>query len=57
MASYERVSRKNLRRNVTIKRAQQIGLRQKRKCKTQKGSSFLGNIVNLGRKALTSTGL
>ena len=57
MARYERVSRKNLRRNVTIKRAQQIGLRQKRKCKTQKGSSFLGNIVNLGRKALTSTGL
>ena len=56
MARYERVSRKNLRRNVTIKIAQQIGLRQ-RKCKTQKGSSFLGNIVNLGTKALTSTGL
>ena len=56
MARYERVSRKNLRRNVTIKIAQQIGLRQ-RKWKTQKGSSFLGNIVNLGTKALTSTGL
>ena len=54
---YERVSRKNLPRNVTIKRAQQIGPRRQRKCKTQKGGSLLGNIVNLGTKALTSTGL
>ena len=28
-----------------------------KKHKTQKGGSFLGNIVNLGLKALTSTGL
>ena len=57
MARYERVNRKNLPRNVTIKRAQQIGPRQQRKHKTQKSRSLLGNIVKLGTKALTSTGL
>ena len=57
VAKYERVCRKNLPRNVTIKRARQIGPRQQRKCKTQKGGSLLGNIVNLGSKVLTSTGL
>ena len=57
MARYEKVSRKNLPKNVTIKRAQQIGLRQQRKRKTQKSRSPLGNIVKLGTKALTSTGL
>ena len=48
VARYERVSRKNLPRNVTIKRAQQIGPRRQRKRKTQKAGSLLGNIVNLG---------
>ena len=57
MAIYERVSRKSLRRNVTIKRAQQTGRRRQRKRKTHKDSSLLGNIVNLETKALTSTGL
>ena len=57
VAKHERVSRKNLPRNVTIKTARQIGPRQQRKCKTQKGGSLLGNIVNLGSKVLTSTGL
>ena len=52
VARYERVSRKNLSRNVTIKRARHIGPKRQRKHKTQKG-----NIVNLGTKALTSTGL
>ena len=52
VARYERVSRKNLPRNVTIKRARHIGPKRQRKHKTQKG-----NIVNLGTKALTSTGL
>ena len=57
VAIYERVSRKSLRRNVTIKRAQQTGRRRQRKRKTHKDSSLLGNIVNLETKALTSTGL
>ena len=57
VARYERVSRKNLPRNVTIKRARQIGPKRQTKHKTQKGGSLLGNIVNLGTKALTSTGL
>ena len=55
VAKYEMVSRKNLPRNVIIKRAQQIGPRRQRKRKTLKGGSLLGNIVNLGAKALTST--
>ena len=57
VARYERLSRKNLPRNVTIKRARQIGPKRQRKHKTQKGGSLLGNIVNLGTKALASTGL
>ena len=57
MTRYERVSRKNLPRNVTIKRAWQTGLRWQRKRKTQKGDSLLGNIVNSGTKELNSTGL
>ena len=40
VARYERVSRKNLLRNVTIKKAQQIGPRRQRKCKTQKAAAF-----------------
>ena len=55
VAKYEMVSRKNLPRNVIIKRAQEIGPRRQRKRKTLKGSSLLGNIVNLGAKVLTST--
>ena len=48
VARYERVSRKNLPRNVTIKRARQIGPRRETKRKTQKAGSLLGSIVNLG---------
>ena len=54
-AKYKMVNRKNLSRNVTIKRAQQIGPRRQSKRKTLKGGSLLGSIVNLGAKALTST--
>ena len=57
LARYKRVSRKNLPKNVTITRTQQIGPRGQRKYKTQQGGSFLGNIVKLDSKALTSTGL
>ena len=34
-----------------------MGPRRQRKRKTQKSGSLLGNIVNLGASALTSTGL
>ena len=57
LARYEEVNRKNLSRNVIITRARQMGPRRRRKRKTQKSGSLLGNIVNLGASALTSTGL
>ena len=57
LAKYGRVRRKNLPRNVTITRTRQIGPRNRRKCKTQKGRNLLGTIGKLGTKALTSTGL
>ena len=31
--------------------------KQQRKCKTKQGTGFLGNIMSLGMRALTSTGL
>ena len=52
MARYERVSRKNLPRNITVKKVQRIGPRQQRG--TQKGGSIIGNIVKLGAKLGTS---
>ena len=45
---YEIVSRKNLPRNIRIKKVQKIGLRQRRR--TQKGGSIIENIVKLGTK-------
>ena len=57
VARHERISRKNVPIDVTIKRAQQIGPNRQRKRKTQIGGSLLGNIVNLGTEALTSTDL
>lgn len=45
---YKRVSQKSLPANVTIKRNQTIGSRQKRKRKTQKGSELLGtDLANI----------
>ena len=52
VARYERVSRKNLPRNVTINKARTIGLRQQRKRKTQQGAE--GSVFNLGKNLLTS---
>ena len=52
VARYERVSRKNLRRNITAKKVQKIGPRLWRR--TQKGGSIIGNIVKLGAKLRTS---
>ena len=54
VARYERVSRKNLPSNVTIRRNQAIGLRRQRKRKTQKGARLLGNVLSLGKNLLTS---
>ena len=52
MARYERVSRKNLPRNITVKKVWKIGPRQQ--SRTQKGGSIIGNIVKLGAKLGTS---
>ena len=52
VARYERVSRKNLRRNITAKKVQKIGPRPWRR--TQKGGSIIENIVKLGAKLQTS---
>ena len=57
VARYGRVSRQNLPRNVTVRQTRQIGPRNKRKRKTQRGGSIFGTIARLGTKALTSTGL
>ena len=57
VARYERVSRRNLPRNVTVRWARQIGPQNKRKRKTQTDGSIFGTIARLGTKALTSTGL
>ena len=48
------MSRRNLPRNVTVKRTRQIGPRNKRRRKTQKGGNLLGTLAKLGTKALTS---
>ena len=56
LAMYERVSRGNLPRNVTITRTRQIGPRSQRKQKQKEGSIF-GNIAKLGAKVLTSAGI
>ena len=47
---YERTSRRNLPRNVTIRKNRINGPRQQRTRKTQQGGSILGNIGKLGAK-------
>ena len=47
---YERTSRQNLPRNVTIAKNRRIRPRQWCTKKTQQGGSILGNIVKLGPK-------
>ena len=54
VARCERVSRKNLPSNVTIRRNRTIGLRRQRKHKTQKGAGLLGNVLSLGKNLLKS---
>ena len=50
---YERVTRKNLPRNITINKTQTIGQRQQRKRKTQQKVVVLVNVFNLGKNLLT----
>ena len=50
LARYERVRRKKLPTNVTIKRAQTIGPRLQRKRKTQQRAGILGSVFNLGKR-------
>ena len=45
LASYERMSRQNLPRNVTITRIKRIGPKKKCTKKAQKGGSMLGQIA------------
>ena len=51
------MSWRNLSRSVTVKRTRQIGPRNRRKRKTQKGGNLFGTLARLGTKALTLTGL
>ena len=57
LARYERVSRRNLPRSVTVKRRRQIRSRNRRKRKTQKGGNLFGTLARLGTIALARTGL
>ena len=52
VARYERLSRKSLPANVTIKRNRTIEPRQKRKRKTEKGRELLGKGLRLGKNLL-----
>ena len=61
LARYQRVSRQNLPRTVTVRHTKQIGPRNRRGSKKQTGRNILGAIaklgIKLGAKALGSTGL
>ena len=57
LEKYERVSRKNLPSNVTIRRNRAIGPRQQRNRKTQQGAGLLGSVFNLGKNLLSSGAL
>ena len=61
LARYERVSRRNFPRKVTVRHTKQIGPRNRRGSKKQTGRNILGAIaklgIKLGAKALGSTGL
>ena len=57
LARYERVSRKNLPSNVTIRRSQILELRRQRKRRTQQGAGILGSVFKLGKNLLSSGAL
>ena len=50
LTRYERVSRRNLPWNITIKQTGRIGLRNRRIKKAQKGGSLFGELVKWGAK-------
>ena len=54
---YERVSRKNLPSNVTIRRSWTIGPKWQRKRRTQQFARILGSVFNLGTNLLSSGAL
>ena len=54
VARYERVTRKNLPRNITINKTRTTGQRQQRKRKMQQEVRVLVNVFNLGKNLLTS---
>ena len=55
LARYEKISRRNLPSNVTIRRNRTIGPRRKRKRKTQQGAGLLGSVFNLGKNLVAGT--
>ena len=50
LTRYERVSRRYLPRNITIKQIGRIGLRSRRMKKAKKGGSLFGELVKWGAK-------
>ena len=50
LARYERVSRRNLPQNVTVRRTRQIRPGNRRRRKKQTGGNILGTIAKLGTK-------
>ena len=57
LARYERVSRKNVPSNVTIRRSWTIGPTKQRKPRTQKVAGILGSVFNLGKNLFSSSAL
>ena len=57
LARYERVSRRNLPSNVTIRGSRTIGPRRQRKHGTQQGTGIWGIVFNLGKNLLSSGAL
>ena len=57
LAWYERVSRKNLPSNITIKRFQTIGPKRQIKHRKQQGTGILGSVFNFGKNLLSSGAL
>ena len=55
LARNERVSRKNLPSNVTIRRNRTIGPRRQIKRKTQQGAGLLGSAFSLGKNLISSS--
>ena len=56
VARYEKLSRKSLPSNITIKKLQRIGPRWQRTRQTKKSGNIVGNIVRLGAKVGSKLG-